>query len=284
MLAGARVNRVHSAAVKQLRRLTLDGYLYKCRAIPGWMHRSDGLVFAQLSALQARAGLTADLLEIGAYHGRSAILFGYLLKPGERLFVCDLFEDQPGIHVRRLGRRHYAGLTQDKFAQNYARFHDAPPVLLRTPSTQLLPEALVRPPFRLVHLDGSHEPEVMRQDLATARTLLVEGGVLVCEDDHSVHTPGVPPALAEALASGAFTALCVTPGKTFALPGPDVHGYLPALRAWAAASPDLEPADAVFAGQPVLLLYPLPKCPGPWRGLDRKVGLSDRSPARGSPT
>lgn len=258
----------------QPRRPTLDEYLVKCRAIPGWLQRSDGLVFAHLSALQRHAGLSADLFEIGAYHGRSAILLGYLLAKGERLVICDLFEDQPGLQVRRLGRRHYAGLTQGALAANYARFHQAPPAILRVPSSELRARGLVAPPFRIVHVDGSHEPAVMREDLATARALLVEGGVVVFEDDHSVHMPGVPPAVRDALDQRTLTALCITPGKTYTLCGRDVYGMAPALAEWARACPDLEPATATFAGQDVLLLYPLPRRAGPWRGLDRKVGGS----------
>lgn len=253
--------------------LDLEGYLRKSGSIPGWMHRTDATAFAALSRFQSEAGVRADLLEIGTYHGRSAILMGYLLQPGERLVLCDLFEDQPGVQVRALGKRHYARVSQAATAANYARFHAVPPVMHRCPSTELLPRGLVAPPFRFMHIDGSHEPEVMRQDLATALTLLIPGGVVVFEDDHSVHEPGVPPAVRQAFEDRRLTALAVTPGKTYAVAGPDIHELSKKLAEWAATSPDHHPRVATFAGQSMLLLYSMPRHTNPWTGLDRKVGL-----------
>lgn len=255
--------------------MDVDGYLRKSGTIPGWMQRTDAVVFEALSRFQVAAGVTADLLEIGAYHGRSAILLGYLLQPGERLVLCDLFEDQPGVHVRALGKRHYKRVGQAATAANYARFHPTPPVMHRCPSTDLL--ARLTPPFRFMHIDGSHEPEVMRQDLATALAVLVPGGVVVFEDDHSVHEPGVPPAVRQAFESRALTALALTPGKTYAVAGADVLGLRDQLAAWAETSPDLRPGRAEFAGQSLTLLYPRPERPNPARGLQRKITQAIKS-------
>jgi hypothetical protein len=112
---------------------------------------------------------------------------------------------------------------------------------------------------------------VVAADIATARALLAPGGVVAFEDDHSVHAPGVNPAVRAALASGALTGLALTPGKLYALAGPDVHGVAHALAAWAAAEPEVHPEVRDFGGRPTLLLYPLPKHVGPWTGLDRKT-------------
>lgn len=228
-------------------------------------------MFLALSEIQRRAGMSADLLEIGAYHGRSAILLGYCRAPGERLIVCDPFEDQPGIRAPAAGRRNYEGLTRGAFEANYAAHHTEGPVVLPVVSTRLLTEQLVAPPFRFVHVDGSHEPSVVASDIATARALLTPGGVVAFEDDHSVHTPGVNPAVRAALEAGELVGLALTPGKTYALAGPDRHGVADALAAWAEASREVHPEVRAFTGRPVLLLYPLPRHIGPWTGLDRKV-------------
>jgi hypothetical protein len=63
----------------------------------------------------------------------------------------------------------------------------------------------------------------------------------------------------------------MTPSKIYAIVGPDVLGLIPSLMSWAAASPDLHSEVRPFAGQDLLLLYPLPRSEGPWTGLDRKV-------------
>lgn len=250
----------------------IDLYLAKCRTIPGWMPRTDGIIFEFVSNCQLAAGVTADILEVGSYHGRSAILLGYLLAPGERLFLCDLFEDQPGIHVRAQGKRHYVRLSLAGTAANYARFHATPATMFRCPSTELLPRGLVAPPFRLIHIDGSHEPDVMRQDLATALHLLVPGGVVIFEDDHSVHRPGVPPAVQAAFEAGTLSPLAITPGKTYAVAGADVHGLVPRLAEWARAGDELRPEMVSFAGRETMLLFPRPESVNASRGLERKVG------------
>lgn len=249
----------------------LEEYLARSRAIPGWLHLSDALVFRQLALEQARAGLRADVLEIGAYHGRSSILLGYLLQEGERLFVCDLFEDQPPETERGTGQRHYARLTRAAFEKNYLTYHAVLPEILACPSTALLADRLVEPPFRLVHIDGSHEPAVVAQDVRTAATLLGPGGVVVFEDDHGVHVPRLPPAVRDALDRGSLQPLCVTPGKTYALAGPDVLSLRSALGSWAAAGAEWEAAARSLAGHEVLALYPLPRREGVWRGLERKL-------------
>lgn len=247
------------------------GYLEASRAIPGWLRRSDGLVFAQLALAQRDARVTGDVLEIGAYHGRSAILFGYLLAPFERLVVCDPFERQPPPTDARAGVRHYERVTRAAFEAAYTRHHASPPVVLDAPSTELSARGLVRPPFRLVHVDGSHEPAVVTHDVALARTLLVDGGVAALEDDHSVHVPRVPPALLDAFARGSLAPLAITPGKTYAVAGSDVIGLAAALQRWAARDGEVRAVRRALAGQDVLALYPLPERAGTWRGLDRKL-------------
>jgi hypothetical protein len=248
--------------------MTLAEYLERCRDVPGWLHRSDACVFRALTALQTAAGVRGDLLEIGAYHGRSAILLGYCLADGERLVVCDPFEDQPSGKVA--GRRHYGGLTRRAFETNYAAHHAVPPVVLPVPSTRILAERRIERPLRFVHVDGSHEPEVVASDIATARALALPGGVVAFEDDHSVHTPGVNPAVRAALERGELAPLALTPGKTYALVGDDVHGLRAGLARWAAGSTEVHPETRGFAGGPTLMLYPLPRHTGPWTGLDRK--------------
>lgn len=261
------------------RRSAIARYLESCRAIPGWLERPDGQVFAQVCELQTRAGLTADLLEIGAYCGRSAILLGFLLEDGERLFVCDTFEDQPAARPQGSsrwanGKRHYPGLKQAAFEANYGRYHRVPPVIVKCLSTGLLPGGLVRPPLRIVHIDGSHEPHVIAQDIATARALLAPGGVVIFEDDHSLKNAAVAPAVRSAVQRGELRPLCMTPWKLYATIGPDPLGLTPALATWAGDSPEFELARRPLEGREVLLLYPRARRPGPWRRLDRKAGVA----------
>lgn len=63
--------------------------------VPGWFDRQDALLFVAVDESHATASLTGDLLEIGAYMGRSAILLGHLRRSGERLVICDIFDVSP---------------------------------------------------------------------------------------------------------------------------------------------------------------------------------------------
>ena len=55
--------------------------------------------------------------------------------------------------------------------------------MIERSSTELADEGFGRS-FRLVHVDGSHQYDVVRQDIATALELLVDGGIVVVETPH----------------------------------------------------------------------------------------------------
>lgn len=52
-------------------------YLRALDSIDGWLYPEDVLLFQEIDALQGLSKVTGDLLEIGVYHGKSAILLGY---------------------------------------------------------------------------------------------------------------------------------------------------------------------------------------------------------------
>lgn len=64
---------------------TLPGEL---KDVPGWFPPLDQVLFTWFLEKQQLAG---DLLELGVYMGKSAILLGHHLRPGEAFTVCDLF-------------------------------------------------------------------------------------------------------------------------------------------------------------------------------------------------
>src|SRR4051812_23935741 len=60
--------------------------------VPGWFWPVDQMLFTRLLEGQTAAGSTGDLLELGTYLGRSAILIGRHLQPSETFTICDLFD------------------------------------------------------------------------------------------------------------------------------------------------------------------------------------------------
>ena len=167
------------------------------KLIPGWFERVDAEMFDAIDSAQRAAGIVGDILEIGCFQGASAILLGYLRRANERLVVCDLFEEV-GSTLDEYHRREgtYADLSRKSFEANFLRFHEALPEILAVPSTALTEFGLGKT-FRMIHIDGSHDYEMVRSDLLLAKTLLMPGGYVIFDDIVSQHTPGVTAAVWE---------------------------------------------------------------------------------------
>jgi len=204
-------------------------------SIEGWFYREDLLLFEKINESQELNQVKGDLLEIGAYYGKSAILLGYFQKQGEQLVVSDVFET-PGetLENRAENEFWYSNLTRDVFETNYLRFHLRLPMILSCSSTRLLELGGLAKTFRFIHIDGSHLYPIVRQDIQTAKKLLIKGGIVAVDDYRTTHTPGVAAAVWEEVTSGDLIPVCLTPQKMYATW--DTQNYLHVLnelRVWA---------------------------------------------------
>jgi hypothetical protein len=186
-------------------------------SVPGWFAEVDARCFVVADRCQTAAGTRGDLLEIGVYHGKSAILLGDLCKPGETLVVCDIFEEEAGVSAenRAEHRAYHGDLRRSAFEAHYRRFHPELPTIIAAPSATLDRERLAGR-FRLVHIDGSHTETDVRQDILTARQLLGPGGVVIFDDWAQAHCPGVALAIWEEYLRGDLTLLGLTLSKMYA--------------------------------------------------------------------
>ncbi len=220
--------------------------------VPGWFARVDALLFAAINDAQVRAGMTGDLMEIGAYMGRCAVLLGYFRGSGERLVVCDIF-DGAGAEVSDENQaeheRCYGHLTRQAFERNFRRFHSRlPESIVAAPSATLgdrIDELGKR--FRLVHVDGAHDYAAVQSDISLSRELLADGGMVVFDDVTSPHTPGVAAAVWAAVVNDGLIPHVVTT-KLYASWGPVAPLDLSLL------SGGWQCVPHVVAGHPVL--YP----------------------------
>jgi hypothetical protein len=166
-------------------------------SMPGWFERADAELFSAIDLAQRTAGLVGDILEIGCYQGSSAILLEYLRRPNERLVVCDLFQEvATTLDDFHHQTNSYSDLSQESFEVNFLRFHKILPEIIAGPSTMLTSRNLGRT-FRLIHVDGSHEYDIVRSDLFLAKSLLMPGGFVIFDDIITLHTPGVTAAVWE---------------------------------------------------------------------------------------
>ncbi|MEU9075652.1 class I SAM-dependent methyltransferase [Kitasatospora sp. NPDC048538] len=161
--------------------------------VPGWFWDHDRHSFDWFMARQEKAGVTGDLLEMGAYLGRSAIVIGEHLQPGETFTVCDLFDsDAPDDeNAAEMDISYRKSLTRSAFESNYLSFHERLPEIIQAPTSVLAGGRIPAGAFRFIHIDASHLYEHVVGDLQVARVALQDQGVVVLDDYRSQHTPGV---------------------------------------------------------------------------------------------
>ncbi len=166
--------------------------------IAGWMSRSDHVVFAAVADLQQN--MTGDLLEIGAFEGRSAVILGGMAAGPDRVHICDPFDSRAGDdRNQRESADEYPALQRATFDQNYARFHESPPIVHQCLSAEL---ELAAGSVRFAHIDGSHLYENIVHDIALVRRAVVPGAIVAFDDYRKQNAPGVSAAVWQAVSEG----------------------------------------------------------------------------------
>jgi hypothetical protein len=210
-----------------------DTYFNAVKHIEGWFHQDDAAVFEAIDKIQTSHDISGDLLEIGAYQGKSAAFLGFLLRPNEQLVVCDLFEGQ-GVNEENQAEKAawYPSLNRHEFERQYLQVHARLPKILACRSSRLTRVGSLSPTFRFIHIDGSHLYRIVKQDLHTASELLKKGGIVAIDDYRTAHTPGVAAAAWEAVLGGKLIPLCLTPQKMYATCKHTDVAWLRKLRKW----------------------------------------------------
>lgn len=247
--------------------------------VPGWFHWIDQQLFTWFLARQGRAEPPGDLLELGAYLGKSAILIGDHVRDEEAFTVCDLFDSEPPDTANRAEtRRSYKTLTRIGFEHNYLAFHDDLPEIVQAPTAEIL-DHLPERSCRFVHVDASHLYDHVRVDLAAARRLLRPGGILVCDDYRGHHTPGVAAAIWPEITGGDLQPICASPQKLYGTWG-DAEPIRRDLIDWLAARDDCWHQVQPVAARPLVLVNRRrPKNPGnvEVKRLQRQLGRERRA-------
>ncbi|WP_327588113.1 class I SAM-dependent methyltransferase [Nonomuraea sp. NBC_00507] len=180
--------------------------------IPGWFWPTDQRLFEWFLS----GGASGDVLELGTYLGKSAVLIGGHMRQGETFTVCDLFEsDAPDAHNNAETTGSYSTLTRHQFEQNYLSVHDTLPEIVHGPTSIIL-DHVKADTCRFVHVDASHLYAHVKGDVLAARTVLKEDGIVVFDDYRSEHTPGVALAVWEAVAGLGLAPVCISTQKLYA--------------------------------------------------------------------
>ncbi len=189
-------------------------YTAQMDTVDGWFYAVDVDFFSNLLAYQRTEGVKGDMLEIGTYQGKSAILMGYGLRDDEELVICDLFDAvMDHAHMSRIPRQQYSGLDQKQFLANWDRFHPRRPTLEVCESSELnLGERVLR----FVHIDGCHSYQCVANDIHLAVTHTTKRGLIAIDDYRGVETPGVAAAVWQAVGNGFLFPFAATFMKIYA--------------------------------------------------------------------
>ncbi|WP_396668951.1 class I SAM-dependent methyltransferase [Mycobacterium avium] len=198
-------------------------YAEKVDKVDGWFFEADVELFSHLLARQTAEGISGDMLEIGTYQGKSAILMGYGLRDDEELVICDLFEAVVDhTHGSPSSRDQYSGLDQQQFLANWDRFHTRRPMIEVCESSQL---DLADRAVRLAHIDGCHAYPCVAHDIELAVRHTADRGVVVLDDYRGVETPGVAAAVWQAVGNGVLFPFAATYMKLYACASPAAQHY-----------------------------------------------------------
>ncbi|MGH3243777.1 MAG: class I SAM-dependent methyltransferase [Spirillospora sp.] len=206
--------------------------------VRGWFPTIDQLLFTWFLERQERLGQTGDLVELGSFLGKSAILIGRHRRADEAFTVCDLFDSEaPDDSNEAEMKGSYSTLTRTAFETNYRAFHDRLPEIVQAPTSVILDH--VEPETcRFVHVDASHLYEHVTGDIKAAHVMLPAAGVIVCDDYRAEHTPGVSAAVWEAVAVDGLRPICVTTQKLYGTWG-EVGEVQDDLLAWLGERDDI---------------------------------------------
>ncbi|MFB4313176.1 class I SAM-dependent methyltransferase [Actinomadura sp. 21ATH] len=219
--------------------------------IKGWFPKVDQLLFTWFLERQERLGQHGDLVELGSYLGKSAVLMGRHLRAGETFTVCDLFDSEaPDDSNQAEMKGSYSTLTRRAFEANYTAFHDRLPEIVQGPTSQIL-EHVDPDSCRFVHVDASHLYEHVHADIDASHVMLPADGVVVCDDYRSEHTPGVSAAVWEAVAVDGLRPICVTTQKLYGVWG-DMEPVQNDLLEWLAGREDIWHEVQQVAGRPLV--------------------------------
>jgi methyltransferase family protein len=205
-------------------------YITEMKSVPGWLEGIDCWLLYFAAKFQQANSTEGDILEIGVYRGRSAILLGFLLNANQRLVANDVFSQQDRLsHDNRIdNHRWYKSNKEDEFLLNYARFHTDPPIVAAGPSADLA--TMTGRSYRLIHVDGAHDFDTVRQDIKMALQLLAPNGMVVLDDICKPHVMDVAAATWEAVSKGDLIPVLFTDQKLYSVaydgPADDYQAFM----------------------------------------------------------
>lgn len=164
---------------------SVQAYLDAVDSIEGSFETDNAFLFMAYNQLIAAEGISGDVLEIGVYQGKSALVVASLRGDGRRFVAVDLFESGSNLSGA-------SPQSQATFLATMKRFHGSTEFIrpIAGPSAALTASDLGTK-FSFCHIDGGHSPEETYRDLELGCQILMPGGLLALDDYFNPATPGV---------------------------------------------------------------------------------------------
>lgn len=159
-------------------------------SIPGAFNLDDMSHFYCILKSQSIFGLSGNLLEIGAFFGRSTSMMCSVLEEGEVMHVCDAF-------TQATEDSYSAQPTEEVLMRNIRKatpeFSDSSIIIHNCLSNDL--KLSEEDKFRFVHVDGGHSDEQAFADLELVAPSVLLNGIIAVDDYDHRHWPGVTSAV-----------------------------------------------------------------------------------------
>ena len=132
--------------------------------VPGWLTEPEAVALARLANGQR-------VLEIGSYHGRSTIA---MAQRASQVTSIDWHQGDSLIGPQD---------TLEAFRRNLERYGVSRKVRVNVGRTAEITPSLPASTFDMAFIDGGHDEENVRIDLAAALRLVKPGGIIAVHDD-----------------------------------------------------------------------------------------------------
>jgi Methyltransferase domain len=242
-------------------------YIAEMDSVPGWLESIDCWLLYFAAKFQQASSTEGDILEIGVYRGRSAILLGFLLNANQCLVANDVFAQQELLSLdnRIDNHRWYKDNSKEEFLANYARFHADPPVAVVGPSASVA--ARTGRAYRLIHVDGAHDFDTVREDIKLALRLLAPNGMIVLDDICKPHIMDVAAATWDAVSKGELVPVLFTDQKLYSVARDgSADDYRAFMVEAALALPDTRVDPHHLFGRDIPRVVPRPAPSADWYG------------------
>ena len=164
----------------------LRSYFERMESLPGWFMPDAALMFMAYHQLVSDRVVPGNTLEIGVFHGKSAIAVASLRGESGTFTAIDVFDDLQA----RDGSSSDVGIKGAFLANMAVSFQTLDWLrLIAAPSATVQAEALG--PHSFCHIDGLHSAEGTFRDMQLCAEVVVPGGLVALDDYFSQRFPGV---------------------------------------------------------------------------------------------